>query len=45
VDAGGAFRVLCVLDLVEGEAVEVTVSNAGTDGYVVVDSVELSPAK
>ncbi len=45
VDAGGAFRVLCVLDLTEGSVVEVLVSNEGTDGFVVVDAVELSPAR
>jgi hypothetical protein len=45
VDAAGAFRVLCSVDTREGETVEVIVSNADTDGYVVVDAVELIPAK
>ena len=45
VDAAGAFRVLCTVNVGVGETVEVTVSNAETDGYVVVDAVELNPVK
>jgi hypothetical protein len=45
VETAGAFRVLCTVEVAGGETVEVTVSNAETDGYVVVDAVELNPVK
>jgi hypothetical protein len=45
VEEAGAFRVLCTVEVAGGETVEVTVSNAETDGYVVVDAVELNPVK
>ena len=42
---GRGLAVLCTVDLPAGAALAVTVSNAGTDGYVVADGLQVAAAE
>ncbi|MBI5396602.1 MAG: hypothetical protein HZA91_15015 [Verrucomicrobia bacterium] len=42
-EIGGLFHSLGRFDLDAGEATSIVISNAGTDGFVVVDALQIVP--